>query len=80
LTPSKSHWHAERTGTIVAFGDSITDGSQSLNGRPETPGNRYFIEHVNAEGVVTATTNADWVSVAFSPSSRRPAAEIVSAF
>lgn len=48
-------------------------------GRPKTPENRYFIEHFNAGGVVTATTNVDWASFAFSPSSRRPAVDIVSA-
>jgi hypothetical protein len=28
--------------------------------RPKTPENLYFIEHSNAGGVVTATTNVDW--------------------
>lgn len=49
-------------------------------GRPRTPDNRYFIEHSNAGGVVTAMTNIDWATPAFSPSSERPAVELVSAF
>jgi len=49
-------------------------------GRPKTPENRYFIEHVNAGGAVTTTTNADWAPLAMHPSSQRPAVEIVGSF
>jgi hypothetical protein len=49
-------------------------------GRPKTPENRYFIEHVNAGGAVTTTTNVDAAPLAFHPSSRRPAVEIVGSF
>jgi hypothetical protein len=49
-------------------------------GRPKTPENRYFIEHSNARGVVTVTTNLDWAAPAFNPSAERPAVEVVSAF
>jgi hypothetical protein len=49
-------------------------------GRPKTPENRYFIEHVSAGGAVTTTTNVDWAPLAFRPSSHRPAVEIVGSF
>jgi hypothetical protein len=49
-------------------------------GRPKTPENHYFIEHVTAGAEVTASTNADWAPHAFNPSTRRSAVDIVGPF
>jgi hypothetical protein len=49
-------------------------------GRPKTPENRYFIEHINAGGTVTTTTNVDWAPPSFDASSHRPAVEMVGSF
>jgi len=46
-------------------------------GRPKSRANRYFIEHSCRGETVTATSNVDWYSPAFNPTSRRPAVEIV---
>ena len=49
-------------------------------GRPKPPENRLFIEHVNAGGSVTSTTNGDWATAAFEPSPLRAAVEIADTF
>lgn len=42
-------------------------------GRPKTPENRYFIEHTSDGTTVNASSNVDWYSPTFSPTSQRPA-------
>lgn len=46
-------------------------------GREQSPGNRYFIEHVRVGDVITARTDADWAPRNFSPSLQRPAVELL---
>ena len=42
-------------------------------GRPQTPENRFYREHVVKEGVVTATTNVTWLVPEFAPKLTEPA-------
>lgn len=49
-------------------------------GREKTPANRFFIEHVRSGDAVLATTDADWASQGFEPTTRRPAVELVGSF
>lgn len=49
-------------------------------GRPKTPNHRYFHEHTNVGGVVTATSNVDWYQPTFQPSVERDAVELVDLF
>jgi len=46
-------------------------------GRPHSPENRHFVEHVRAGEAVVATTDADWFPASFAPSLERPAVELV---
>lgn len=46
-------------------------------GRPQSPENRYFIEHARAGDDVTARSDADWSPRNFSPSPQYPAVELL---
>lgn len=46
-------------------------------GRNQTPENRFYIEHVRADGSIMVNTDAVWAPKAFSPSSKRPAVELL---
>jgi hypothetical protein len=77
-------WDPE--GAIVSATDLRIDRATKVRwewfyyGRPKTPENRYFIEHVNVGETITTTTNVDWAPLAFHPSSHCPAVEIVGSF
>lgn len=49
-------------------------------GRPQTPENRFFIEHVRSDDAVAATTNATWGDRTFAARAERPAVELVGMF
>lgn len=46
-------------------------------GREQRAETRYFIEHARVGGDITARTDADWAPRNFSPSSQRPAVELL---
>ncbi len=46
-------------------------------GREQRAENRYFIEHARLGDDITARTDADWAPRHFSPSSQRPAVELL---
>lgn len=49
-------------------------------GRPQTPENLYFIEHLRTGDAVTVTTDWDASQSSFNPSRDRPAVELLTSF
>jgi hypothetical protein len=74
-------WNPEEvTASAVEF--KIRDATQVrwewfYYGREQSPENRYFIEHARVGDDITARTDADWAPRTFSPSSQRPAVELL---
>ncbi len=46
-------------------------------GQEQSPETRYFIEHARVGDDISARTDADWAPRTFSPSSQRPAVELL---